>query len=138
MRTRHLTAFFILYAAGSLGCSGGNQPAFPELHSVKGVVKKDGQPVSGGSVRFVPDPDKGEFLVNSEVGPDGTFSLSTVRTTDRSGERRSGAPAGKYKVTYTPPLGDQSAGPQANPIDLPNPITVSAGDNDIPIDLPKK
>jgi hypothetical protein len=138
MRTYLLAC--VLVAAGLLpGCDkGAKQPDFPDLSPVKGVVKKGGSPVKGGAVQFAPDPDRPDFLVNSEVGQDGTYSLSTVRTTDSRGERKPGAPPGTYKVTYTPPLGDQTAGGQINPIDLPNKVTVKAGDNDIPLDLPKK
>ena len=137
MRTRTLVC--ALLAAGLLsGCGSGKQPDFPDLHPVKGVVKRDGQPVKGGSVQFTPDPDTPEFLINSEVGTDGAYTLSTVRTTDKKGERKPGAPAGKYKVTYTPPLSDQTAGGQLNPIELAQAATVSAGNNEIPLDLPKK
>ncbi|HEY1188491.1 MAG TPA: hypothetical protein VGE74_12640, partial [Gemmata sp.] len=102
---------FAALAAALLGCGKDpSQPGFPDLHPVKGVVKRGGQPVSKGTVQFTPDPAKSDFLVNSEVGADGTFTLTTVRTTDSRGERKPGAPAGKYKVTFTPPLGDQTAG----------------------------
>jgi hypothetical protein len=136
MRTRVLV---FLLAAGLLpGCSGGsNQPDWPELHPVKGVVKKDGQPVKGGSVRFTPDPDRPEFAINGQVGDDGTFTLTTVRTTDKSGERKTGAPAGNYKVAFTPLLGEQGSG-QTGTVELPKPVTVASGANDITIDLPAK
>lgn len=120
------------------GGGGGNQPTFPDLHPVKGVVKRDGAPVKGGAVAFAPNPAQPDFLINSEVGPDGTFELSTVRTTDRSGERKKGAPAGNYKVTFTPPLGDQTAGGALGPVDVPKPATVAAGPNDLTVELPKK
>jgi hypothetical protein len=132
---------FCLFAVGLLsGCggSGGKQPDFPDLHPVKGTVTRGGAPVKGGAVQFAPDPARPDFLINSEVGPDGTFALSTVRTTDKSGERKSGAPAGSYKVTFTPPLGDQTAGGAVNPIELTKPVTVTAGNNDLTIELPKK
>ena len=129
-----------LVAAGLLsGCgSGAKQPDFPELHPAKGVIKRDGQPVRGGSVRFTPDPDGPDFVVNAEVGADGTYALTTVRTTDARGERKTGAPAGTYKVTYTPQLGDQTAGAQSAPVTLSKPVTIAAGDNDITLELPKK
>ena len=121
------------------GCGqNSGQPPFAELNPVKGVVNFGGQPVKGGAVQFIPDPASAEFLINSEVGNDGTFTLTTVRTTDTKGERKPGAPAGKYKVTYNPPLADQTTGATANPIELPTPITVNAGANDLMIDLPKK
>ncbi len=145
MRThiRHAPALAFALAlalAVGAGCgTGTKQPDFPDLSPVKGVVKRGGQSVGGGGiVRFTPDPDKSEFVINSEVGADGTFALTTVRTTDSRGERKTGAPAGSYKVTYTPPLGDQTVGGQAGPVELPAKVTVKAGDNDITIDLPAK
>ncbi len=129
----------LLLAALVAGCGGGgNQPTFPELAPVKGVVKRGGQPVKGGAIQFVPDPEQPEFLTNSEVAADGTFTLTTVRTTDRSGERKTGAPPGKYKAVYQPPLGDQAAGGQLDPITVSGPFEVKAGGNEIMIDLPKK
>jgi|SRR5579883_650893 len=123
----------------SAGCGGGkSQPDFPDLSPVKGVVKRDNNPVKGGVVRFVPDPDKPEFLINSEVGQDGTYTLSTVRTTDSRGERKPGAPPGSYKVIYTPSVTDQTAGGKMDPIELPAKVTVAAGGNDISLELPKK
>jgi hypothetical protein len=138
MLTRLVTAALAAVIVGLCGCGGGSQPAFPDLHPVKGVVTRDGQPVKGGTVAFTPDPDRPEFRINSEVKADGTYTLSTVRTTDKAGERKAGAPAGKYRVQYMPPTGDQGAGGQPPPIDLPDPVTVKPGDNDIPISLPKR
>jgi hypothetical protein len=130
---------FALLAAAACGCGkDGKQPDFPDLHPVKGTVTRGGAPVKGGAVQFYPDPARPDFLINSEVGADGTYTLSTVRTTDKSGERKPGAPAGTYKVTFTPPLGDQTAGGAVNPIELTKTFTVNAGNNDIPIDLGKK
>ncbi len=136
--TRKTGPLFLL-AALAAGCGGdASQPKFPDLNPAAGVVKRAGQPVKGGAVQFVPDPDRPDFLVNSEVGADGTFALSTVRTTDKSGERKTGAPAGKYKVVYQPPLGDQTAGGQLSPINVPAPVEVKAGPNDLLVELPKK
>jgi hypothetical protein len=126
-------------AALLVGCGGDNQPAFPDLHPVKGVVKRGGQPVVGGSVRFTPEPDRPEFIVNSEVGPDGTFSLTTVRTTDKAGERKPGAPTGKYRVTYVPPAGDQTAGGVSfNPIEVPELVVVLAQENSLTVELTRR
>jgi hypothetical protein len=126
-----------LAALIAAGCGkDGNQPAFAELYPVNGVVKRGGQPVRGGTLRFALDPEKPEFDSNAVVGPDGSYTLTTYRTTDRSGERKPGAPAGTYKVTYIPDFSDQTAGGSQEPIHLNKPLTVDAGDNDISIDLP--
>jgi hypothetical protein len=139
MRTRTCAPALLVGAALLTGCGQDKkQPDFPDLQPVKGTVKRDSNPVKGGVVRFVPDPDKPEFLINAEVGPDGTYTLTTVRTTDSQGERKPGAPPGTYKVTYMPSLGDQTAGGKMEPIELKAKVTVKSGDNDIPIELPKK
>jgi hypothetical protein len=137
MRTRIGLTTFVL-AAGLVGCGGGGrpEPAFADLHPVKGVVKRGGQPVSGGQVRFNPDPDKGEFIINSEIGSDGSYTLGTTRSTGKNAERKAGAPAGKYTVVYLPSAGDQTAGGSTDPVTYPKPVTVNAGPNDIAIDLP--
>jgi hypothetical protein len=120
------------------GCGGGSgdQPAFSDLHPVKGVIKRAGQPVKGGQVRFLLDPEKPEFNSNSVVNEDGSYSLTTYRTTDKSGERKPGAPAGTYKVSYVPDLADQSTGGSMQAIPIPKPVTVVAGENTINLDLP--
>jgi hypothetical protein len=137
MRRTPFILAYVLCAATLAGCgSGGKQTNFPDLSPVKGVVKRGGQPVSGGVIQFMADPEKTEFLTNSEVGTDGTFKLSTVRTTDSKGERKPGAPPGNYKVIYTPSLSDQTAGGQTGPTTIPAPVTVKAGENDITIEVP--
>jgi hypothetical protein len=138
MRTLALVVPALLLAALT-GCGkDGDQPPFAELYPVKGIIKRGGEPVNGGAVRFYPDPDKPEFIVNSKVGADGTYSLTTVRTTDTKGERKSGAPAGNYKVVFHPDSTDQTSGGSVTPIPLVKPVAVNAGENDIPIDLPAK
>lgn len=119
------------------GCdSGTNQPAFAELHPVRGTVMRGGKPVAGGAVQFAAAPEDGSFMINSDVLPDGTFQLSTVRTTDTQGERKTGAPAGSYRVTYMPVVVDQTAG-NVEPITLNKEVTVEAKDNDLTIELPR-
>ena len=120
------------------GCGGVKQPEFPDVYPAKGVVKRGGKPVAGGSVQFAPVPERPDFLVNSEVGPDGTFALSTARTTDKVGERKPGAPAGKYRVTYLPPAGDQTAGGVSfDPVEVPGTVTVAARENNLTVELTK-
>src|SRR5262245_45948727 len=89
-----LLAVADLAVLAGCGCTDSNPPVFGVLHSVKGVVKRGGQPVAGGVITFTSQLTKSEFLINSEVGPDGTFSLTMVRITDTSGQRKPGARAG--------------------------------------------
>ncbi len=79
-----------LAAALVAGCgdSGG------ALHPVKGKVTADDQPLSKGSVRFVPDASRGNAGKHEpvgEIGADGTYAVST--------QGKPGAPAGWYKVS---------------------------------------
>ena len=126
-------------AFSAVGCGGSDGPAFPDLAPVSGVVKRGDKAVAGGVLTLTPErADKGEFLINSEVGPDGRFALTTVRTTDRSGERKSGVAAGTYGVTYLPPAGDQTSGGVPAAVTLP-PLTVrKEGNTNLTLTLPKK
>ena len=86
MTTRTRFAVLALVLLAGAGCGTPVKgPDFLDLNPVKGVVKRGGQPVRGGSVRFTPDPSQADFVVNSVVGDDGTFALSTVRTKDSKG-----------------------------------------------------
>lgn len=116
------------------GC-GPKQPDFEALYPVTGKVQKGGLPVSGGSLRFMAVPEKLEFVIVSEVKEDGTFALSTVRSTDSRGENKPGAPAGDYSVVYTPPNLDQTQG-FTPPITLPAKVTIKAEPNDLTLQLP--
>ncbi len=85
-----VTLAAVLGAALVAGCGGDG----PKLLPVKGNVTADGQALSKGSVRFVPDAAKGNAGKHEpagEIGADGSYTLST------SG--KAGAPAGWYKVS---------------------------------------
>lgn len=121
------------------GCGGQVELAeFEALKPIKGTVTQAGQPVSGGVIVFQSEPDKPDFLVNSEVGSDGSYTLTTVRLNDRTGERKPGAPAGNYRVTYTPVIQDQTAQGAAGPITLPKLVVIDGREEVLNIDLPKK
>jgi hypothetical protein len=134
-RTGWLAPFLCLIALA--GCGGdGTQPAFDTLHPVSGVVETaEGQPVTGGVVRFDAEPRDDNFLINSEISPDGSFTLSTVRTTDTRGERRTGVPAGTYRVTYLPFVADQTLSNQG-PVTLPEPMVVPVSESRLELKLP--
>ncbi len=75
------------------GC--GQKPAQSPV-PVRGVLKLDGNPVSGAVVTFQPE-DPSSKAAFGTVAPDGTFRL----TTDSPGD---GAVPGKYKVIIQPPV----------------------------------
>ncbi|MEZ6143158.1 MAG: hypothetical protein R3B84_21550 [Zavarzinella sp.] len=120
------------------GCSGNsNQPEFGILHPVSGTITLGGNPVKGGTIQLNLEPDNTEFLINSEVSDSGKFELTTVRTTDSSGERKKGVAPGTYKVTYLPNLNDQTAG-YREPVVLPKPVVIEAKENILSLELPLK
>ncbi len=81
--------------AGVPGCGGaGDGAPVVTVYEVKGrVLLKDGTPLSGGHVYFV--PVNGTMAPEGEIGSDGSFEL----VTGRSGP---GAPPGDYKVRIEP------------------------------------
>jgi hypothetical protein len=118
-----------------VGCSG-KQPEFADLHPVGGKVQLGSTSLAGGSLRFNPLDDKGEFIVNGEVDAEGSFTLSTVRTTDSKGERRPGAPIGEYNVVYTPESVDQLT--DSPPITLPHKVVIEAKENTLTLEVPNR
>jgi len=72
------------------GCESGG------LHKVSGKVTVDGAPLNTGSVRFVPDKEKGNNTKTEpagQIGSDGTYTLTT--------DGKIGAPPGWYKVSIS-------------------------------------
>ncbi|MCZ2341268.1 MAG: hypothetical protein LC104_05660 [Bacteroidales bacterium] len=125
--------------SGLVGCGGQAKLAeFADLKPVKGTVTHKGKPVVGGVVVFQSEPDKPDFLVNGEVGSDGSYTLTTVRLNDRTGERKPGAPTGNYRITYTPVSGDQTVGKAAVPIVVPRLVTIDGREDVLNIDLSAK
>ncbi len=81
-------ALVLVFAAAILtaaGCSGSQ--------AVSGKVTVDGKPLTAGSVRYVPDKDKGN---TATVEPVGTINESGTYVLYTNG--KAGAPAGHYKV----------------------------------------
>jgi len=120
------------------GCSSGPKLTFPELHPARGLVRAGSNPATGGFLQLVPEAGPNDYLVNGTVGADGSFMLTTTHINDKSGDRRTGAPLGTYKATFTPPSGDQTAGPTAGPLTAKAIVTIKAGENNLVVDLPKK
>jgi len=135
----HIRAAFVSFAFVVVGCSADPATALPEVHPTKGVVKQAGKPVTGGFVQFQAENATGaDHLISGEVGPDGTFVLTTSHALDRNADRKKGVPAGRYRVTYSAVQGDQTAGRPTPPVQLPQLFTVEAGDNNLTIDVPAK
>jgi hypothetical protein len=90
MRSGQLSyAFIALVVFGHIaGCSQG-----PTVYRVKGKVTYQGKALTTGVVAFH-HTDQKSPLVKGEIGPDGTFQLSTRRPGD-------GAAPGEYRVTVT-------------------------------------
>jgi hypothetical protein len=101
MPTRYFLLGLCLVLAAA-GCRR-NQPA---LAPVTGRVFYRGQPLTGGTIVFTPDPDRGGSgpLACAEIGPDGRYALSSGR--------HKGAVPGWHRITVAagPPAGkDQPA-----------------------------
>jgi hypothetical protein len=66
----------------------------PSLTLVHGTVTYLERPISGGSIVFIPDEERGTIgkPVHADIQPDGTYSL-------RLGEHAAGICPGKYRVT---------------------------------------
>jgi len=122
------------------GCGG---KSLPPLSPVKGkVTLKDGQPLTGGQVTFVPEvPDKDSKigLPGGPIGSTGEYEIFT--------EGQRGAPSGKYKVTINPGMVPQQGakGPPKLPFDskyqrleaTPLRAEVPGGSFDFKLDPPK-
>jgi hypothetical protein len=126
----------ILLSAAAIGC-GPKQPAFDDLHPVTGKITYGGLAPGGGVVKFEPIPAKDEFIINGLLDAEGNFKLTTVRTTDSSGERKNGAPAGEYNVVFMPPNEDQTK-QYVPPVTLPQTVKIEAKDNVLTLDAPKQ
>jgi hypothetical protein len=106
MRRRTWLAAVGLWALAPLGC-GDRKPA---LAAVRGTVYYRGAPLSGGSIVFTPDPERGGRgpLAFGRIKPDGTYTLATGT--------QPGAVPGWHRVTvkaFPPPDG---APPSADPL----------------------
>ena len=98
-RPRILTTLTLAAVLAAVaGCSG---PV-----PVKGHASVDSKPLSSGSVRFIPDKDKGNTVTAEPLGyisEQGTYEMTT--------NGKPGAPPGWYKVVVT----------AVEPVDLNNP-----------------
>jgi hypothetical protein len=83
-RGRHVGLFVATIFAVCSGCGDGR----PERVAVSGKVLIDGDPVTRGSIKFVPEKGRPSF---GDIGPDGSFTLTCYDGAD-------GAIPGKHRV----------------------------------------
>jgi hypothetical protein len=127
------------------GCNGGGGP---ETHPVTGKVTINGQPADGLQVTFNP-VEPGKEAASGNVGPDGKYTLYTGI------QGKEGAPAGKYKITFSDPSDSSYMDPGASgdptksasgrvPAEYrtasssPKEVEVTAGPNTIDIEIPQQ
>ena len=111
-------------AGGGVSLSTWQRRSYP----VTGSVVRGGKPVAGGVLQFTGAADN-TVTVTGEVGPDGAFTLQTLKGVTKA----AGAPAGDYRVTYIFPAGaDQRTPP---PVTLRQPYKVEPQENRLTFDL---
>jgi len=136
---------YALFAAvGLLALSGCGSKS----NSIKGKVTFNGQPVTGGSLTFLPQADgaSGGSEVGkpaaANVGADGSYSVVP-------GSDGGGAITGKNRITYSAPVAEPPPGVEYKPGQGPPPspfaglrpkqemVDVKAGENKLDVELVK-
>jgi hypothetical protein len=99
------------------------------IYPVMGTVHyKGGLPVAGGAIQFVSLSDS-SYSVSGEINEDGTFTLYTVK----GSERVQGAPEGAYRVSVQPPIpSDHRAVPA---ISLPDTYRIEPKENTFTVEV---
>lgn len=119
-------------ATVAVGCSQGDADRL-ETYSVHGTAKYNGQPMAGASIVLIPESPspKQKMPPFGRIDSDGSFEITSYANGD-------GAPAGKYKVTFTWSNGDPDSptdllgGKFDNPHRPVSTVTIEAGDNELP------
>ncbi len=99
-----LVATSLLVPVAAWGC-GGSDPERPETTPVRGTVSYKGSPVTKGTITF--QSDQGH-TATGEIGPDGTYSLSTFGPGD-------GAVPGHHRVMIVSNTADPGLIPGSSP-----------------------
>lgn len=106
---RPVAAGSVFMVVGAIVCVGCSDSYQQETATVRGTITLDGQPLTSGSVMFVPDKGRGAL---APIEADGTFTLGTYGDFD-------GAIVGRHKIAVYPPqaAGERNvAPPGARPI----------------------
>ena len=89
-------AFLGILSATIIGCGGGG-PTFDAPVAVGGKVSLKGQPVTGGTIHFVPADPKKALAGSGQIQSDSSFKVTTTKPDD-------GLTPGKYSVFFDPPI----------------------------------
>jgi len=123
-------AFGLLLGLSVAGCGSSGGPLPPTYTATGKVISKTGQSVKGGAVQFTPAGDV-SYTVFSEIQEDGSFTLYTIRGSDRV----AGAPEGEYMVTVGLPIPVDQKGKKS--FVLPKTLRVEPrNDNTFTIEVP--
>jgi hypothetical protein len=130
-----LTMLAVVMLAAA-GC-GPRIPPPPTTQPVRGTVTLNGQPVTKGFVRFVPEPGGGRFA-EGMIAEDGSYAVTAFKG-------QAGTLPGEYKVYFSAIQQAAEGEGFADPLPLPQKylrlettdlkVTVSDGDNEIPLEL---
>jgi hypothetical protein len=122
VRTAAVRAVLLL-AVAFTGCGKG----IPKTYPVNGiVVYKGGKPVTYGRVEFH-SKSHPELRATGGIQTDGSFTL----TTHLEGKNREGAVAGEHTVLI-------ELESRAALVTLPDPYTVTSGDNTVTFEIPSR
>lgn len=117
-----------------------------ETNSVSGKVTFNGQPVTGGSITFLPAATGGS---SSTAGKPAASNVEAGGYAMSPSGDTGGAVTGRHRVTYSAPVGEIPAGTELKPGQSPPPspfqglkpkeefVEVKAGANAIDIELVK-
>ncbi len=131
--------FAMLAAAlvGVVGC-GPSVPPPPTTQPVHGTVTLGGQPVTRGFVRFVPTQGSSGRFAEGMIAEDGSYSVSAFKG-------QAGTLPGDYNVYFSSIQRAAEGEAEGEPLAIPKKylrpetselkVTVTSGDNDIPLDL---
>ena len=136
---RIVSLMVLLVSLALSGCGSSTQ-------KVSGQVTFNGQPVTGGSLTFLPKTVEGSQEAGkpatATVGSDGKYVLGTEKADD-------GARVGRYQVSYSAPVAEMPAGVELKPGQSPPPspfdklvpkqpeVEVKTGANAIDVELTK-
>ncbi len=119
------------------GC-GPHIPPPPTTQPVHGNVTLNGQPVTKGFVRFIPAEGSGGRFAEGMIAEDGSYAVAAFKG-------QAGTLPGEYKVYFSSIQRAAEGESEGEPLGLPAKylrpettdikVTVSDGDNDIPLEM---